>query len=607
MEKKTNFLKNMIYSLRIRMFVLMLSIGSVIYVVTSTLTHNNEVSTLTIARQFYLDQLKVLIADQYFSTRITFTPQQTADLKYRFEILLDPGVVFDYAVSSYSEEGKRSVEEFLQVFELAKEAQKYPGDNQRLTEIYQASLSYPSLELYNITIDAISKGVARIETNKYILFLTLLIVFLIAYLFLRSLAVRVGSITEVAKRLINSDETLQLTERLDFQSHDETVYIRDNFNIFLNKLEHYTLLLLNNARGLIYQITQMFAASKGWTLETQVMRHSTERISRQMADQILSVNQSAATLEEMERTLDIIFNNISRQSAAMTQAATTLEEMGRQVDGVAQISSDTANLATRLTEVANKGNEAVDASIVSIKDVAEYSSQILKLLQLISGIAKQTNLLAMNASIEAAHAGEAGRGFAIVAEEIRRLSETTNKNAKEIRTVVDTMVEKIGNSVEQARIAGEDLQQINNYSENVAERIAQLNNMMQQQNVATHEMISTVEGLVNLAQEIKISMEEQQHGLHDYSNTIKDLKENFGEVKSTLDGHMSSVSNLLVILTDMGIRIQIQKKIMDSVGEVFQLYKVNTTQQVSDQYIQESQDQLFLEEQEKFHGEHKLD
>ncbi|MGL5956923.1 MAG: methyl-accepting chemotaxis protein, partial [Brevinema sp.] len=194
---------------------------------------------------------------------------------------------------------------------------------------------------------------------------------------------------------------------------------------------------------------------------------------------------------------------------------------------------------------------------------------------------------------------EAGRGFAIVAEEIRRLSETTNKNAKEIRTVVDTMVEKIGNSVEQARIAGEDLQQINSYSENVAERIAQLNNMMQQQNVATHEMISTVEGLVNLAQEIKISMEEQQQGLHDYSNTIKDLKDNFNEVKSTLDGHMSSVSNLLVILTDMGIRIQIQKRIMDSIGEILQLYKVNTDQQVSDEYIKESQDQLFLEEQKK--------
>ncbi len=410
---------------------------------------------------------------------------------------------------------------------------------------------------------------------------------------------RIGDVTNTAKRLLNDDNSFQLTERMQFEAHNETIYLRDNMNVFLKTMEDGTVQLLNNARGLVYQITQMFAAAKGWTLETQVMRHSTERISRQMSEQILSVNQSSATLEEMERTLDIIFNNISRQSAAMTEAATTLEEMGRQVDGVAKIASDTAQLATQLTEVANKGNEAVDASVVSIRDVAEYSSQILKLLQLISGIAKQTNLLAMNASIEAAHAGEAGRGFAIVAEEIRRLSETTNKNAKEIRTVVDTMVEKIGNSVEQARIAGEDLQQINTYSENVAERIAQLNNMMQQQNIATHEMITTIEGLVNLAQEIKISMEEQQQGLHDYSNTIKDLKENFGEVKSTLDGHMASVSSLLVILTDMGIRIGIQKQIMDAVGLSMQIYKVDENLLTDEVHVKESQDKLFLEEKNK--------
>lgn len=594
--KKTNLFKSLFYSLRVRVFILMCSVGIIVYLVVSILSSRSDQTSRVISRQFYLNELKILIIEQYFATQFELSQAEKDELEFRFELLLDKGPVFEFSSSYRNAEEKIAVDEFHKIYELTLEAYSNRTNPTKLVQLHMESLKYPSSDIYINTFTEISHRISRISIDKIIVLVTLFLVLFICYIVLQMVANRVGYMTKIAKKLINDDESLQLTERLNFKANDETIYIRDTMNRFLEKLEYYSLQLVNNTRGLVYQITQMFKASKGWTLETQVMRHSTERISRQMSEQIVSVNQSSATLEQMERTLDIIFNNISRQSAAMTQAATTLEEMGRQVDGVAQISSDTANFATRLTEVANKGNEAVENSIVSIKDVAEYSSQILKLLQLISGIAKQTNLLAMNASIEAAHAGESGRGFAIVAEEIRRLSETTNKNAKEIRTVVDTMVEKIGNSVEQARIAGEDLQQINTYSDNVAERIGQLNNMMQQQNVATHEMITTIEGLVNLAQEIKLSMEEQQFGLRDYSNTIRELKENFGEVKSTLDGHMSSVNNLLVILTDMGVRIGIQKRIMDSVGEYLKVYKVNPKNQITDDVIEEVQEQLFLEE-----------
>ncbi len=596
---KNNAFKNFFYSIKVRIFVLMSVVGIILYTVTAVMLTTGGEAIRVIARQFYMNELKILIADQLFLNQNPTGSDEEESLKYRYSILVDGGPVFDYVTTVGTKADETAVQQFKRVFEMADRAQQNPNDASYLRQLYYESLKYPSRDQYNRTIYSIVDSIAAIGKNKRNTFITLILTLVVAYLLLRIIATEVAAITKGAKTLINPDETLQLTTRINFIGSDETIYIKENMNIFLEKLENYTLDMLNNSRSMMYQLNKMFGASKGWTLETQVMRHSTERISKQMSEQIISVNQSSATLEEMERTLDIIFNNISRQSAAMTQAATTLEEMGRQVGGVAQISSDTAALATKLTEVANKGNEAVEASIISIRDVAEYSGQILKLLQLISGIAKQTNLLAMNASIEAAHAGEAGRGFAIVAEEIRRLSETTNKNAKEIRTVVDTMVEKIGNSVEQARVAGEDLLQINTYSENVADRIAQLNNMMQQQNIATHEMIATIEGLVNLAQEIKLSMEEQQQGLKDYSNTIRDLKENFGEVKSTLDGHMSSVSNLLVILTDMGVRISIQKTIMDQVSEIIQMYKVSADRMVEDSYIQETQDQLFLEEQKK--------
>ena len=599
LNDKNNLLKNLLYSLRTRIFLIMMFTGVVIYIIFSTISTKNNDQMRIIARQFYLDELKVLIGNHYISSWEPLSAEGQKELEYKFNLLVDGGPVYDYISKGNSKEDEIAAEEFVKIFELAEASRANPGNPTELKRIYIESLKHPTLPTYTRTMDAIIASVSQLKSDMMWVMLALLIILIFNYIALRVIAVRVGLVTHMAKKLINEDKSLQLDGRLKFKANDETQFIATNLNVFMETLEKYTIGLTTHARSILYQISQMFEASKSWTLETQVMRHSTERISRQMTEQINSLNQAAAVLEEMERTLDAIFNTISRQSAAMTQSAATLEEMGRQVEGVAKISADTAGLATKLTEVANKGHVAVDASIVSIKDVAEYSSQILKLLQLISGIAKQTSLLAMNASIEAAHAGEAGRGFAIVAEEIRRLSETTNKNAKEIRTVVDTMVDKIDNSVEQARIAGEDLVQINTYAENVADRIDQLNNMMQQQNTATHEMITTIEGLVTLAQEIKLSMEEQQFALHEYSKTIDDLQDNFGEVKSTLDGHMSSVSNLLVILTDMGLRITIQRDTMNQVGEFMQVYRVDETLQVTDVYIQETQDALFLEYKQK--------
>lgn len=593
---KKNVVRNVFFSMRLRIICLILALSFTIYFIFNLVSTHNDKISLILAQQYYSNELKLLIADQYLDSQVQISTTEQEELAHRFEILGSKGSVYNHIITQSNPIITRELEKLMTFVEKANIEK---GNTEELQKIYVDSLEYPSRIIYEETQQSIIQIIDRLPLNKQIVSIILLFIFLITFLILNSIAVKIGLITSMTRNLVNQDDTLELTERLNFKANTEMADIVQNMNDFMGKLEEYTIRLINYEQGMDYQVTKIFDSSRSWNLEIQVMSNSTSRISRQIIYQITSVNQASAALEEMERTLDITFNNISRQAAAMTQSAATLEEMGRQVEGVAKISSETAELAKKLTEVANKGNQAVDASIVSIRDVAEYSSQILKLLQLITGIAKQTNLLAMNASIEAAHAGEAGRGFAIVAEEIRRLSETTNKNAKEIRTVVDTMVEKIDNSVSQVQVAGEDLSHITNYVGNVEERIAQLNTMMQEQNTATHEMITTIEGLVNLSQEINLSMEEQQHGIHEYSKTILELKDNIGEVKTTLDGHMSSVNNFLTILQNLGIRIEIQKNVMNDVKQHFVMYHLTPERLEPIETVQQKFDQLFLEKLEE--------
>lgn len=594
MSTKEKFM-NIISSVQFRVVTIIGIVAIILYSVYSFLSVNNSRTNRRITRQFYSSELKLLIADKFFYTSHPElkTKEIERHLDDRFQLFLDQGPIYFYITSEQQKfYNVETLKHFNLLYHLSVKA--YEADDlPTLSKIYQESLKYPTWNEYITTADKITKDVAQLILDDQVMVLSLVISMLIAFIILQIIAIRITHIDKITNKILFDKDRLDISQRIRFKSKDQLGKIANNLNYFFDFMEKAIAKANIAFQKISYQSNIMYNSSENWIIQTQEMRYSIDTISSQMNHQITSVNQAASALEEMERTLDIIFSNISRQSAAMTQSAATLEEMGRQVESVAKISDDTAIFATKLTEIAEKGNQAVDASVVSIRDVAEYSSQIIKLLKLITGIAKQTNLLAMNASIEAAHAGESGRGFAIVAEEIRRLSETTNKNAKEIGTVVDTMVDKIENSVAQAQLAGVELHQVNVYSGNVADRIAQLNNMMQEQNTATHEMISTIEGLVNLAQEIKFSMEEQQLGLREYSSTMVRLKENFNETKSTLDNHMNSVENMIQALRNAGIRISIKKETLKNINTFLEYFILNPEFEVNIEDIQKEQELLF--------------
>ncbi|MGL4562931.1 MAG: methyl-accepting chemotaxis protein [Brevinema sp.] len=600
MSTKEKFI-NMISSVQFKVISIMGVTGIILYIVYSILSSQNTYTSKLTARQLYTTELKILIADKFFlwNNPELQTKEAIDHMEERFELMLDQGTIYYFIMADQEKLFPLEIlKQFNLLYHLAIKASQTKNPEE-LRKIYISSTKYPSWDVYNDTLESISKEITKSIVSHQIMILTLIISMLIAFIILQVTAIRITHIGKVANNLLTDESMLDISQRIRFKAFDEMGHIANSFNRFFEKLETSVSDVNVATRKALYQSTQLFRSSQGWLQETEEMGYSIDTISGQMNHQITSVNQAASALEEMERTLDIIFSNISRQSAAMTESAATLEEMSRQVESVAKISDDTAMFATKLTEIANKGTQAVEASVVSIRDVAEYSSQIIKLLKLITGIAKQTNLLAMNASIEAAHAGESGRGFAIVAEEIRRLSETTNKNAKEIGTVVDTMVDKIENSVAQAQLAGEELHQVNIYSENVADRTTQLNNMMQEQNTATHEMLATIEGLVNLAQEIKFSMEEQQLGLKEYSNTMVKLKENFNETKNTLDNHMMSVQKLLQILRDAGTRIRIKKESMKDIVIFLDSFNSENVLQIDMEQIAKDQEALFLKKREE--------
>ena len=229
-----------------------------------------------------------------------------------------------------------------------------------------------------------------------------------------------------------------------------------------------------------------------------------------------------------------------------------MEEMSATVIEVAKNSQQASESARSAHETAARGGDVVGQAIEAMKEVAESttvsavtvkslgkrSEDIGSIVSVINEIADQTNLLALNAAIEAARAGEQGRGFAVVADEVRRLAERTSKATKEISGMITAIQEETGkavgamnsgvsrveNGVKLANQAGEALHQIVSGVENVSEMIGQIATSAEEQSATTDEITQSMDSIAGVAVANVGSIAEVSHATEDLAKLAAELR-----------------------------------------------------------------------------------
>ncbi|MFZ5466196.1 MAG: methyl-accepting chemotaxis protein [Pseudomonadota bacterium] len=240
-----------------------------------------------------------------------------------------------------------------------------------------------------------------------------------------------------------------------------------------------------------------------------------------------SANALRQSSQEVERTADQVLRSTNQQEAEISQVAAAMHEMAASIQEVAQNAQHAAhNTSTAETQAMN-GRQVVSQSAESIQTLAgeiEQAAQVIRQLEqdgnrigmvvdVIRGIAEQTNLLALNAAIEAARAGEQGRGFAVVADEVRNLASKTQASTQEIQQMIESLQLRTGEaaevmqagqarareSVEQAQQAGEALVAITEAIERINDMTAQIAHATEQQSEVAEEISRSVTNISGLA------------------------------------------------------------------------------------------------------------
>jgi methyl-accepting chemotaxis protein len=297
--------------------------------------------------------------------------------------------------------------------------------------------------------------------------------------------------------------------------------------------------------------------------ETGIAGEALNRMKNNLRGIIQSIASTAEHLasasEEISSSATQQAQSAETQKDQSVQVATAMQEMSSTVISVSDSCNKAADAARQAAEIARSGGSIVDGTLIKMKIIAESvgatakkmeelgksSDQIGRIIGVIDDIADQTNLLALNAAIEAARAGEQGRGFAVVADEVRKLAERTTTATKEIAqmikniqdetrvavTAMESGTRQVEEGVTSTAQAGDSLRAIIQMSEEVGGMITEIATAATQQSSTTEQVNGNMDQIAKLVKEAAIGAQQSATACHDLSGLALDLQTMVGKFK----------------------------------------------------------------------------
>jgi len=393
--------------------------------------------------------------------------------------------------------------------------------------------------------DTIMAPVYQMLNITIVISVVILVMLVLAVIFVsRSISKPIVRVADTLKDI--SEGEGDLTRTIAVNSKDEVGDLARYFNETLEKIKNLVVSVKKEA-GILSGVGTDLAGNMNETAAAvNEITANIQSIKGRILNQSASVSETHATMEQLTVNINKLNDHVENQSRQVSQASSAIEQMMANIGSVTGTLVKNAVNVNTLKEASEVGRNGLQDVATDIQEIARESEGLLEINSVMENIASQTNLLSMNAAIEAAHAGEAGKGFAVVADEIRKLAESSGEQSK----IIGDVLKKIKDSIDKITKATENVlgkfEAIDTSVKTVADQEDSIRNSMEEQTTGSKQVLDGVSEVNEITRLVKSASQQMLQGAKEVIQESNNLEKATQEITSGMNEMASGADHINV-------------------------------------------------------------